>query len=314
MNKLTTTDKIPLLTYGNGILRYFNKTPPNIVCPHFWELNWAYGCPFNCAYCYLQGTLKGKKEFRVVAPKHIVSTLHTAFKGHINPFIPAIAKPTIFNSGELTDSLAEPFIMEEIVNEFEKQDKHKILLLTKFSNVNFLLKKPRKQVIVSFSINASLAWKLWERGTPSPYQRIEAARKLSDIGYEVRIRIDPIFPIKNWQKEYGELVKELLSKFIPERITLGTPRGLAKTRMYAKDLSWWKIAFVENPSENTGWGKKLASTLRRKIYRFMIDMLKEYGFKNHVALCKETKPMWSDIGINPGFFPHWKNCKCNCVM
>jgi len=49
---------------GDGsIIHRFDKTPvprepEDIVCPHFLELKWALGCPFNCAWCYLQGTLR----------------------------------------------------------------------------------------------------------------------------------------------------------------------------------------------------------------------------------------------------------------
>lgn len=287
------------------ILRHFHKTPKTIVCPHFWELNWAYGCPFNCAYCYLQGTLRGNKRFRSIPLNHVLSTLR-----HQAPKIP---NPVLFNSGELTDSLADPFVMEKIVDEFEKQDKHKILLLTKSSNIGFLLKRVRRQTIVSFSINAPTVWKLWEKGTPHPKERIKAAKKLSKVGYKVRIRIDPIFPIKNWQNEYGKLVELLLSELTPERITLGTPRGLYKTKIYAKDLSWWKLAFEKYPSENSGWGKKIATPLREEIYFFLINKLRKMKFNNPITLCKETETMWRRLGLNPGNSPYWKNCKCNCV-
>jgi hypothetical protein len=49
---------------GDGsIIKRFDKTPPpvkstSVVCPHFLELKWAYGCPFNCAWCYLKGTFR----------------------------------------------------------------------------------------------------------------------------------------------------------------------------------------------------------------------------------------------------------------
>ena len=58
---------------GDGsIIKLFDRTPPprkdtDVVCPHFLELKWANGCPFNCAWCYLQGTFRfldrGKKPF-----------------------------------------------------------------------------------------------------------------------------------------------------------------------------------------------------------------------------------------------------------
>jgi len=290
-------------SYRGGIIRHFDKTPSDIVCPHFWELNWAYGCRFECAYCYLQGTFHGNKEPWHRPPDQVLMVLDEFFQDHRED-------PQILNSGELTDSLVYPQLMKQISDKFEEQAKHKLLLLTKSSNVKPLLDKPRKQTIFSFSLNAHEVWRLWEHKTPPPEKRIEAAKITGEVGDEVRVRIDPIFPIEDWQKHYEDLIYLLLSKLPgdPDRITLGTPRGLAKTRMFSKDSSWWKLAFEDNPSEDSGWGKKIAFPLRKKIYIFFYDKLQSLGFdKSRIAMCKETKSMWKGLGLD------WRKCKCNCV-
>jgi len=46
-----------------SIITLFDKTPfpekdNDVVCPHFVELKWANGCNFDCAWCYLNGTLR----------------------------------------------------------------------------------------------------------------------------------------------------------------------------------------------------------------------------------------------------------------
>jgi len=46
-----------------SIITLFDKTPfpekdEDVVCPHFIELKWANGCNFDCAWCYLNGTLR----------------------------------------------------------------------------------------------------------------------------------------------------------------------------------------------------------------------------------------------------------------
>lgn len=288
------------------IIRYFEKTPKTIVCPHFYELNWGYGCNFDCAYCYLQGTLRGNKKARHLPLHHILITLQRIFEDKL-------FQPSIFNSGELADSLMFPEVMERIADKFEEQSKHKLLILTKSSNVDFLCKKLRKQTIVSFSINAPAVAKRWERKTPTPVQRMEAARKVNKRGYETRIRIDPIFPIENWREEYEKTVDLLFSKLTPSRITLGTPRGLSKTLRFAKDTSWADVAFGED-YDDTGWGKKVKFALREEIYNFFYDKLCEIGFeKSNIGLCKETETMWRKLGLNLGSYPNWKGCKCNCV-
>lgn len=276
-----------------NVLHYFRKTPASIGCPHFWELRWAYGCPFDCAYCYLQGTLRGNKQPKYVPMEHILVTLDHAFKDEG-------LKPSIFNSGELADSLMSPQRMEQIADKFEEQTKHKLLLLTKGTNVGFLLKRLRKQTITSFSINAVEIQGRWEHNTPPPDKRIEAAKALSEAGYEVRIRIDPIFPIEGWKKYYGGLLDFLFSKLWPERVTLGMPRGLRKTLMFSKDLSW-----VEGMSEETGWGKKLPEPLRVEVYSFFLDKLIDFGFdRGKISLCKETVDLNKILRMGR---------RCNCV-
>ena len=93
----------------------------------------------------------------------------------------------------------------------------------------------------------------------------------------------------------------------PDRITLGTPRGLAKTLIFAKDRSWEKIAFTDKP-ERTGWGKKAPNAIRKEIYTFFYDKLDNLGFaKSQIAMCKETRSMWREFGLDPD------KCRCNCI-
>jgi len=283
-------------TASHKIIAIFDKTPPSIVCPHFWELRWAYGCPYDCAYCYLKGTFYGKKDPRFpYTINQIEKTINTTFQ--------KLADPQIFNSGELSDSLMNPDLMTKIADIFENQSKHKLLILTKSNNVDFLVKKPRKQTIVSFSLNASTPAKLWENRAPDPLRRIEAAKSVSDVGYETRIRIDPIFPTDNWRDEYNDIIYAIISAFTPDRITLGTPRGLLKTIRFSADTSWTKYF-----GENSGWGKKIPENLRKEIYEFHINKLNDLSFdKSRIALCKETKEMWHVLGLD------CTNIRCNCV-
>lgn len=72
---------------GDGsIIKRFDKTPvpkqpQDVVCPHFLELKWAYGCPFHCAWCYLQGTLRmlpGKTKPRFKEYSRILEHINAA--------------------------------------------------------------------------------------------------------------------------------------------------------------------------------------------------------------------------------------------
>jgi len=283
-------------TEARSIVSYFRKTPPSIICPHFWELRWAFGCPYDCKYCYLQGTFRGRKNARFpYSIDRILLAIESAFQ--------SINEPTIFNSGELADSLMNPGMMNTIADKFEEQTKHKLLLLTKSNNVRLLVEKPRKQTIVSFSLNASTPAKLWEAGAPTPTSRIRAAQSVADAGYETRVRIDPIFPVENWKEEYSELVYDIFSDLTPERVTLGTPRGLKSTILCSKDRTWTRFF-----GESSDWGKKIPTRQREEIYLFVCDRLQKMGLhSSKIALCKETVSMWDRLRMNP------TDIRCNCV-
>jgi spore photoproduct lyase len=55
-------------------------------------------------------------------------------------------------------------------------------------------------------------------------RRLQAARKLQDAGYRIRIRLDPIVPIPDWETAYGDTIRRIFEKVNPESVTMGTLR------------------------------------------------------------------------------------------
>jgi spore photoproduct lyase len=287
-------------SFGKGLVSLFHKTPEGIACGPFWELRWAFGCPLDCSYCYLRGTMRGNMKPRFVRFEYIDKALDEAFA--------TLRVPTIFNSGELSDSLMNPAIMSRIADKFDQQDKHKLSTLSKFGpkNVGFLVQKPRKNVICAWSINAIEVAKRWERAAATPEKRIEAARLVQEAGYDVRIRFDPIIPIQDWKMHYQDIIYRVIEQVTPSRIILGTPRGLWKTIKYAReagiDMHW-----TDYFQEDSGWGKKLGLDQRLEIYSFFYDKLDAVGIdKSKVRMCKETVEVWERLGLK------YTPSTCNC--
>jgi spore photoproduct lyase len=157
------------------------------------------------------------------------------------------------------------------------------------------------QAVVSFSLNAGQVAAKWEKAPPIT-KRIEAASRLKHAGFETRIRIDPMVPIDNWEKAYGDLIDSLMSRFEPDRITLGSLRGLQSTINNARDKTWTKYL-----NEQSNWGKKIPTEIRKEMYTTTIRQLKRnYNYKS-IALCKETVAMWNTLGMN------YKKIQCNCL-
>jgi spore photoproduct lyase len=307
--QLDGTKKQQIQRVGDGsIITRFDRTevpqkPTDVVCPHFLELKWAYGCPYNCAWCFLKGTLRFlDTKTRPVIKDYckIQAHLQSLFENDGN-------SSELLNSGELADSLMteqteKPF-SNFIMPLFEQQDRHKLLLLTKSTYTKNLEKmKSHNQTIVSFSLNAPIVSKTWEVAPPVK-KRIDAAKTLSKQGYIVRVRIDPIVPIQKWQKDYFGLIDKIFNSFTPERITFGSLRGLQSTINNAKDKTW-----VPYLTEKSNWGKKIASDVRFELYRSIFDYLKDNYAYTKVALCKETIDMWEKLGMD------YTKIRCNCLL
>jgi len=293
---------------GDGsIIKRFDKTPPpikptSVVCPHFLELKWAYGCPFDCAWCYLKGTFR----FLPTGTRPVIKD-YNKIELHTRRFLGEATPPEVLNTGEIADSLmwegpSKPF-SKFIIPMFEEQGRHKVLFVTKSHNIRNLLEiDSHHQVIISFSLNADEVARRWEKGAPSVDRRIEAGGKLSQAGYEVRVRIDPMVPVPDWKTHYTNVIDQIFTNFVPARITLGSLRGLQSTINGSTDRSW-----VEYLDENSNWGKKVKFDTRYEIYATIINRLKQNHSYNQVALCKESLAMWAKLGMD------YRKIKCNCV-
>jgi spore photoproduct lyase len=290
-----------------SIITRFDKTPQpkyssDVVCPHFLELKWAYGCPFDCSWCYLKGTFR----FRPNGKEPVIKD-YGKIELHTRVFLEEVKTPEILNTGEIADSLMgensdKPF-SKFIISLFETQKLHKVLFLTKSSDVKNLLEiEPHNQAVISFSLNAIPVAKRWEKAPPIS-KRIEAAKKVYQSGYEVRVRIDPMVPIDAWRQSYLKLADLIFENLVPKRITLGSLRGLQSTINGCSDKSW-----VNYLTESSNWGKKIDFQTRYTMYSEVIEYLKSKHHYEKVALCKETIKMWNILRMN------YRQIKCNCVF
>ena len=121
---------------NGSVVAYFGRTPEpqeatDVVCPHFWELKWATGCPYSCAWCYLQGTLRllPQRTAPYVKDYGRVQNELRRFFAHEG------IEPSLLNAGELADSLmwesnGSPF-SAFVIGLFRSQSRHRVLFVTK---------------------------------------------------------------------------------------------------------------------------------------------------------------------------------------
>lgn len=285
--------KVTQRTRKSRFIRLFNRTPNGIVCPHFWLLAWADGCPYRCAYCYLLGTFRGNVE-------PVVFSNLDDLDRELDQFF-ASKSGRILNAGELNDSLAiTDSVPIRLIQHFACQDRNKLLLLTKSANVRNLLDLDHNsQTIVSFSVNAVEVSKRFENGAPGLSERLKAAGMCKDAGYPIRIRLDPMIPVEDWQVMYEHVVDEI-NILKPERVTLGALRYFPVARIFAGKLGRDISVFDYAVERSVDGRRRVPKLLRLEMYRTALKRL-----KMPAAVCKETRDVVELLRLNQ---------RCNCTL
>lgn len=277
-------------------------------CAKFYKLTAYNSCNFWCEYCYLYLT------FRTCPISTHFVNYDRMFKDIVKfdkQNIPNALR--VLNLGELGDPLAVDDVTglsEQLVPFMPAYAPHtKLLFLTKSDCIQNLLEMQHGgQTIVSFSVNTVKVWQNLEHRTPSPNDRLKAARKLKDAGYEVRLRIDPVVRYSTWEKDYGRLTEMIFDHVKPSRITIGEYRPAQGLSSHIKARFPESSLLKVNNSLIVEAGKlRYPRECRIEMFRSIVDGIRRCDKNVQIALCKETPQVWKAAGLDG------KGLCCNCT-
>lgn len=197
------------------------------------------GCLYDCDYCYLQGLYPSANTVLFV-------NLEDAFA----EVLPYLGDKMLVATSYDTDSLAIESLTGQTRLWLEFTAEHPNLHLeirTKSANI-----KPFKSITPNGKV--TLAWTLspqpiidqYEHATPSLEKRLKAAKKACELGWKVRICIDPVIYTDEFELLYGELIDTLFKTIPPEQLhqlTLGSFRLSQSHLRSLKKLRRSDIAF-----------------------------------------------------------------------
>ncbi len=183
-------------------------------------------CPFDCTYCFLQGLYR--------SAHFVVFVNYEDFQQAIEKQI-AFEENITFFSGYDGDSLALESVtgfVEAFLPFFAKHPNVEFEIRTKSIRLLPLLNaQPLPNVVIAYSLNPEKITKQMEDKTPPFSKRLEALKKLQQLGWTVALRFDPILPLGNWQPLYLECFLKTFGTLDRQKIhsvTLGNFR-LPKT-------------------------------------------------------------------------------------
>lgn len=196
------------------------------VCESFGNENFYYAssvfnCIFDCEYCYLQGVYSSANIVIFVNIDEMFKEIEEILK----------TKSMYICISYDTDLLALENITGFVKKWYDFTLEHKNLkieLRTKTANISpFLNLLPNENFILAWTLSPLEFSKNHELKTPNLIQRIFAMRKALELGWTVRLCFDPIINIKNFEKEYKDMIEYTFSNIDSEKIldiSIGTFR------------------------------------------------------------------------------------------
>jgi len=321
LDKILAGKQVVYIAPATRVVDVFTMPDDRIICPHFDRLKLASnGCFYQCDWCYL------KLTYRAAFPFIIIRAQYDKIKEHLDNRLRQTQDPVIFNSGELADSLSMEHLTRagrEFIPWFGNADNGYLFMLTKSDNVDDILNLPHNnRTIIAWSMNNEMVSRKFEIGAPSFERRLNAAFKVQEAGYPVRIRLDPIVPFEGWRDAYSETIKQIFSKISPERATLGTLRfeeGFYNMRnsifTSGPDLPNLieEMEPMFSPKRFSGLKKpksgkySFTEEKRTEIFGFAYNEIRKYS-DCRIALCKESASIWKKLGMP------LSRCSCVCQL
>ncbi|MBU0754949.1 MAG: DNA photolyase, partial [Planctomycetes bacterium] len=277
--------------------RFLRRCPgtPGMECCNLFVLNPVVGCPFDCAYCFLQA-YQSDPFITLYANLDDLEAEVKALQ-ECNP-----GKTLRICTGELADALAlEPLVRVApyLIRLFSRMKDVLLELKTKADTMGSLLSLNHGgRTVLSFTLNAPAVAALEEQGAPTPEARIEAAARVHQAGYPLAFHFDPLVRYPGWAAEYAGLVRSLFDQVPPGAIrwiSLGgfryTPAMKQRIKSRFPRTRLFLGEFVSCPD-----GKyRYFSRHRVELYRKMKEEIARYGPGVPVYLCMEAAHVWRKV-------------------
>ena len=276
--------------------QFFKRCPgarPGLTCCNYFVLNLGLQCHMNCSYCYLQSFINNPIS-------KIYANLGDAI-GELEQIQKDCGDQSVrIGTGEVIDSLAlDPLTLysHDLINFFKKAPNWKLEFKTKTNFVDQFLDIPHAgNVIVSWSINPQNIIAAEEHGTASLDERLEAARKCRDKGFQISFHIDPMIWHQDWKSNYKKLVDAICESFDPKEVPVMSVGAL---RFQPEQRHMMRERFQSSPYVSTAEvfpssdGKlRYDHRLREEMFQFVVNEFKSNNKSWNVFLCMETPETW----------------------
>ena len=300
-DQLEKSKKTLLLKNFKG--SFFKRCPgakPKLMCCNYFVLNLGQNCEMDCSYCYLQSFINFPAVVIYTNIEKAFQELEELKKGNEHNYIR-------IGTGEQTDSLSLDDISLYSVKliDFFNSCPHWLLeFKTKSSNIkNFENIKHSGNTVVSWSVNPEYIVQKEEHKTSSLKQRLEAARRIKDKGFQVSFHIDPLIYHSEWKKHYGQLIEQITGLFSAKEvkhISLGALRFQTSQKSIMRKRFGMESLVCQGEFFRAKDGKlRYDQEMRQEMFKYILDLFKKNDPNWPCFLCMETPENWLHLMKTP---------------
>ena len=199
----------PALIIAKKYNKLLLKTPENYgignKCNYYFS--YMYNCIFDCKYCFLQGLYS--------SANYVIFVNYEDFYNEIKKISDYNKQKNItLFSGYDCDSLAFESVSNFMSYLIKKISKHKNIELeirTKSTYTKSFSKNIINNIIIAYTFTPEKFSNKYESGVPSINKRLTVLKKLSNLGWKLGIRFDPVVVYDGWQNDYKKLFSQVFN-------------------------------------------------------------------------------------------------------
>ncbi len=263
---------------------------PNTRCCNLLTLDAVESCGFDCSYCSIQ-SFYNENQVGIdinLAKKLEKLQLDSDITYHIG-------------TGQSSDSLMwgnRGGILDALF-EFARKNPNVILeFKTKSDNISYFLENEApKNIICTYSLNTPTIVENEEHLSASLEKRLNAARKLADIGIKVGFHFHPIVEYENYLQEYGEVYKKVIDMFDAKEVVMVSLGTLTFIKPVIKQLRErnFKSKILQMPLVDANSKQSYPLKTKQEMFRHAYDAFKPWHDEVFFYLCMEDHSLWRSV-------------------